>query len=114
MGLGLGLGDHLPPFELRVVREEAREHPTHPVAEPRVEVVQDELRAVARGRAVASDLLRHHERRQLEASRRAVRQLDHPQAGDRRLLRHDALLGVVLDRARARVRVRDMDRDMVG
>ena len=61
-----------------------------------VEVVEDELGPVAGGRAVASYLLGHDERRQLEASRGAVGQLDDPEAGDRRLLDHDALLGVVL------------------
>ena len=86
----------LPAFELRVVREEAREHPPHPVAEPRVEVVEDELGTVARGRAVAAYLLGHDERRQLESSRGAVGQLDDPEAGDRRFLLHDVLLGVVL------------------
>jgi len=39
-------GDDLPPLELRVVGKQCREHPSHTVAQARVEAIQNKLRTV--------------------------------------------------------------------
>ena len=52
--------DDLPTAKLRIVREETSEHSSHPVAKPRVEVVEDELRPMTRGSAVTPEFLGHN------------------------------------------------------
>mmetsp|Transcript_2214 Transcript_2214/g.4967 ORF Transcript_2214/g.4967 Transcript_2214/m.4967 type:complete len:246 (-) Transcript_2214:513-1250(-) len=70
--------DYLPPLELRVVREQAREHAAEPMAQPGGEIVQDQLRSMRGRPAMPTDPFGQHERRQLEPRCRSSWQLDQP------------------------------------
>mmetsp|Transcript_48526 Transcript_48526/g.157282 ORF Transcript_48526/g.157282 Transcript_48526/m.157282 type:complete len:266 (+) Transcript_48526:80-877(+) len=70
---------NLPAAKLRIVRKQARQHPSEPVPEAGAKAVEDELRPVSSRTAMPSDALGQDERRDLEARRRPVRQLDQPE-----------------------------------
>ena len=55
-----------PAIELRRCREHGAQEPAEPAAEPRVEIVEDELGVVIGDRAAARDVLVRNERRYLE------------------------------------------------
>ncbi len=65
-------GDNPTAHELRPLRKQRCQHPTHTVSQPRVEVVEDHLWNMARRIAVMIDLLVQHHIRYLKRRRRSV------------------------------------------